>query len=190
MIIPYHSIHKSLCTITQVFHSPHYVDRAHVKCSLSSSDGNSNQISDQLVIFIPHTNHTHWWSELQVTILHYPGPIHGFDWHSPYARAVSTTEVSKDTKVARRALIVLLNLHQYYVYIGTIPGPDSVQASRSEWLILPAMYGACIQHDKRAINDRSLIDTGRGTTVNTTIRPCPISVSFPHLVTSHHSINS
>jgi threonine dehydrogenase-like Zn-dependent dehydrogenase len=45
-------------------------------------------------------------------------------------------------------------------------GPDSAQASWSERLILPAKCGACIQHDKRAVNDRSLIDTGRGTMVN------------------------
>ena len=69
-------------------------------------------------------------------------------------------------KVARRALIVLLNHHQYNAYIGPIPGPDIAQALRSERLILPAKCGACVQHDQRAVNDRSLIDTGRGTTVN------------------------
>ena len=94
------------------------------------------------------------------------------------------------TKVARRALVVLLNHHQYSAYIGPIPGPDSAQASRSERLILPAKCGACVQHDKRAVNDRSLIDTSKGTTVNTTIRPYPVSDSFPHLVTFHHNIDS
>ena len=48
---------------------------------------------------------------------------------------------------------------------GSNPGPDSVQASRSERLILTAKCGACVQHDKRAVNDRSLSDTGRGTIV-------------------------
>jgi len=85
------------------------------------------------------------------------------------------------TKVARRALIVLLNHHQYSAYIGPILDPISVQASQSERLILPAKCGACVQHDKRAINDRSLLDTGRGTTVNTPIRPCPVSLFFPTL---------
>ena len=70
---------------------------------------------------------------------------------------------------------------------GWTPGPDSVQASRSEWLILPAKCGACVQHDKRAVIDRSLIDSDRGTTVNPTIRPCLVSNSFPHLVTFPHS---
>jgi len=94
------------------------------------------------------------------------------------------------TKVARRALVVLLNQHQYNAYIRQIFGPDSVEASRSERLILLAKCGACVQHDKRAVNDRSLIDTGRGTMVNTTIRPSPVSVSFPHLVTFHQSIDN
>jgi len=85
------------------------------------------------------------------------------------------------TKIVHRALVVLLDHHQYSAYIGPIPGPDSVQASRSERLILPAKCGACVQHDKRPVNDRSLIDTGRGTTVNTTVRPCPVSLSFPSL---------
>ena len=62
--------------------------------------------------FIPHTNHTHWSSELQVTVLHYPGPIRKFDRHRPYPRTVLTTEVSKVfTKVAHRTLVVLLNHH-------------------------------------------------------------------------------
>jgi len=93
------------------------------------------------------------------------------------------------TKVACRALIILLNHHQYNTYIGPILGRDSAQASRSERLILPAKCGACVQHEKRTINDQSLIDTGRGTTVNSTIRPSPVSISFPHLVTSHNNID-
>jgi len=72
---------------------------------------------------------------------------------------------------------------------GSTPGQDSVQASRSERLILPAKCGACVQLDKRVVNDLSLIDTGRGTTVNSTIRPCPVWSPFPHLVTFPQSIN-
>jgi len=94
------------------------------------------------------------------------------------------------TKIVRRALVVLLDQHQYNAYIGPIPGLNSVQASRSKRLILPAKCGAFVQHDKRAINDRSLIDTGRSTMVNTTIRPCLVLDSFPHLVTFYHSIDS
>jgi len=92
------------------------------------------------------------------------------------------------TKVARRSLVVLLNHHQYNTYIGTIPGPNSVQASRSERLILPAKCGACVQHDKKAINDWSLINTGRPTMVQHPITLCSDSVSFPHLVIFHGSI--
>ena len=86
------------------------------------------------------------------------------------------------TKVARRTLVALLNHHQYSTYIGPIPGPDSAQASRSERLILPAKCGACVQHDKRAINDRTLIDTGRGTTVNPPKDPARSKIFTPHLV--------
>ena len=99
----------------------------------------------------------------------------------------------KYTKVTRRTLVVLLSHHQYNAYIGPIPGPDSAQASRSERLILPGKCGACVQQDKRAINDRSLIDIGRGTTVNTTIRPYPVSIHshtwllFIIALTANHS---
>ena len=94
MIVPYHNIHKSSCTITRVFHSPYYEDEAQVKCSLSRSDGDSNRFLTSWRV-IPHTNHTHWSSELQITILHYPGPIRGFGRHRQYPRTVPATEVSK-----------------------------------------------------------------------------------------------
>ena len=48
---------------------------------------------------------------------------------------------------------------------GSIPSSDSVQASRSEQLIILVKCGACFQYDKMAVNDRSLIDTGRITMV-------------------------
>ena len=94
MIVPYHSIHKSSITITIVFHSPNYEDRAHVKCSLSRSDGDSNRFLTSWRV-IPRTNHTHQSSELQITILHYPGPIRKFGRHRQYPRTVSATKVSK-----------------------------------------------------------------------------------------------
>jgi len=71
---------------------------------------------------------------------------------------------------------------------GSTPVPDSVQASWLERLMLLAKCGACVQHDKWAVNDLSIIDTDKGTMANTTMRPCQVSVSFPHLVTSHDSI--
>jgi len=132
MIIPYHSIYSSSLIITQVFHSPYYKDRAHVKCSLSRSDGDSNRFLTQV---------------------------------APSSFSSTITNIAHG---------------------GWTPGPDSVQASRSEQLILPAKCGACIQHDKRHVNDLSLIDTGRGTA----IRPCLVSNSFPHLVIFHHSNDS
>jgi len=85
---------QSFIIITQVFHSPYYKDRAHVKFSLSRSDGDSNRFLTSWRV-IPHTNHTYWSSELQITILHYLGPIRGFGRHRQYPRTVSATEVSK-----------------------------------------------------------------------------------------------
>ena len=93
MMVTHHSIHKSLLITTQVFHSPYYEDEAHVKCSLSRSDGDSNRFLTRWRV-IPHTNHTHWSSDPQITILHYPGPIRGFSRHRQYPRTVPTTEVS------------------------------------------------------------------------------------------------
>ena len=72
---------KSFILITQVFHSPYYEGEAHVKCSLSRSDGDSNRFLTSWRV-IPHTNHT-------------PGPIRGFGRHRQYPRTVPATEVSK-----------------------------------------------------------------------------------------------
>jgi len=94
MMVPHHSMHQSFIIITQVFHSPYYEDRAHVKCSLSKSDGDLNRFLTSWRV-IPHTNHTHWSSELHITMLHYPRPNRGFGRHRQYPRTVPATEVSK-----------------------------------------------------------------------------------------------
>jgi len=94
MMVPHHSIHKPFIIITQVLHSPYYEDEAHVKCSLSRSDGDSNRFLTSWWV-IPHTNHTHWSSELQITVLHYPGSIRGFGRHRQYPMIVPATEESK-----------------------------------------------------------------------------------------------
>ena len=44
--------------ITQVFHSPYYEDRAHVKCSLSRSDGDSNRFLTSWRVYSPHKPHS------------------------------------------------------------------------------------------------------------------------------------
>ena len=54
---------------------------------------------------------------------------------------------------------------QYGAWIRSIPWPNSVLASWSEWVICLVKCGACVQHDKRAVNDRSLIDIHRTTMV-------------------------
>ena len=147
-------------------------------------------ISDQLASFFPTqttlTNQVSYRSPYCTIQDQFAGSTGTAHTQGPFQRQ----RYPRYTKVACRALVVLLNQHQYNMYIGPIPGLDSVQASRSEGLILPAKCGACVQHDKRVVNDRSLIDTGRGTTVNTTIRPCLVSDSFPYRVTFHHNIDS
>jgi len=142
-----------------VFHKHYYDDGAQVKCSLSRSDGDSNQFLTSWRVYSPHKPH----SPAKVS---YRSPYYTIQ--DQFTGSTGTTRTQgpfrrprypRYTKVACRALIVLLNHHQYSAYIGPIPGPDSVQASRSERLILLAKCGACVQHDKRAVNDRSLIDT-------------------------------
>jgi len=165
MMVPHHSIHAIIHHITQVFHSPYYEDEAHVKCLLSRSDGDSNRFLTSWRVIPTQTTLTDQVSYRSpcCTIQdQFAGSTVTARTWGPFRRP----RYPRYTNVARRALIVLLNHHQYNAYIGPIPSPDSTQASRSERLILPAKCGACVQHDKRAINDRSLIDTGRGTMVN------------------------
>jgi len=151
MIVPHYSIHKFLIIITPVFHSPYYEDRAHVKCSLSRSDGYSNRFLTSWRVYSPHKPH----SLIKWATDHHVAPI-----QEQFAGLTGTARTQgpfrrprypRYTKVVHRTLIVLLNHHQYSAYIGPISGPDSAQASRSERLFLPAKCGACVQHDKRAI---------------------------------------
>jgi len=58
MMVPHYSIHKSLIIITPVFHSPYYEDRAHIKCSLSRSDGDSNRFLTSWRVYSPHKPHS------------------------------------------------------------------------------------------------------------------------------------
>jgi hypothetical protein len=47
----------------------------------------------------------------------------------------------------------------------SIPSLNSVLASRSKQLILLVKCGSCVEHDKRAINDQSIIDIDKTTMV-------------------------
>jgi len=58
MMVPHHSIHKSFIIVTQLFHSPYYKDKAHVKCSLSRSDGDSNRFLTGWRFYSPHKPHS------------------------------------------------------------------------------------------------------------------------------------
>jgi len=57
MIVHYHIILKSSITISTVFYSLYYEDRAHVKCSLSRSDGDSNRFLTSRRVYSPHKPH-------------------------------------------------------------------------------------------------------------------------------------
>ena len=171
-----------------MFHSPYYEDEAHVKCSLSRNDGDSNRFLTSWRVYSPHKPHSliKWATDHRITL------------SRTKLRVQQAPPVPEDRSGDRgiqgiprmRAMPSSFSTITNTAHGGSTPGPDSVQASWSKRLILPAKCGACVQHDKRAVNDRSLIDTGRGTTVHPTIRPCPVSSSFPHLVTFSHSINS
>ena len=143
-----------------MFHKHYYEDGAQVKCSLSRSDGDSNRFLTSWRFYSPHKPHSpakvSYRSPYDTVQDQFAGSTGTARTRGPFRRP----RYPRYAKVARRALVVLLNHHQYSAYIGPNPGPDSVQASRSERLILPAKCGACVQHDKRAVNDRSLIDTG------------------------------
>jgi len=144
----------------QVFHKYYYDDGAQVKCSLSQSNRDSNRFLTSWRVYSPHKPHS-------------PAKV---SYRSPYCtiqdQFAGLTGTARTrgpfwrprypsyTKVARRALVVLLNHHQYSTYIRLIPSPNSVQALWLEQIILPAKCGTCVQYDKRAVNDRSLIDTG------------------------------
>jgi hypothetical protein len=58
------------------------------------------------------------------------------------------------------------------------------------YFIRSAKCEACIQHDKRGDNDRSLTDTDGDTTVQNPARFHPVSNSYQHLVIFHDAIFS
>ena len=165
MIVPHHSIHKPFIIITQVFHSPYYEDRAHVKCSLSRSDGDSNRFLTSWRVYSPHKPHSliKWATDHRVALSRTNSRVRQAP---PVPEDRSGDRGIQGIPRLRAAPSSFSSTITNTAHGGSIPGPDSVQASRSERLILPAKCGACVQHDKRAVNDRSLIDTGRGTMVN------------------------
>ena len=151
----WHFQHHHTITI-QVFHKHYYDDEAQVKCSLSRSDGDSNRFLTSWRVYSPHKPHSpakvSYWSPYCTIEDQFASSAGTASTRGPFRQP----RYPRYTKVARRALVVPNTAHG-----DLTPGPDSVQASWSERLILPAKCGACVQHDKRAVNDRSLIDTGR-----------------------------
>jgi len=165
MMVPHHSIHETIYHYSPSV--PQSLLQGQGSCQVLTIQERwrSESISNQLARYSPHKPHSliKWATDHRVTLSRTnlrvrqapPVPeqrssdrgIQGI----PRLRATPSSFFSTITNTAHG---------------GSTPGLDSVQASRSERLILPAKCGACVQHDKRAVNDRSLIDTGRGTTVN------------------------
>jgi len=211
MIVPYHSILKSSITVTIVFHSLYYEDRALVKCSLSKSDGDLNRFLTSWQVYSPHKPHSliKWATGHRVTlsrtnlwVRQTPSVpedrsddwgIQGIPRLRVAPSSFSSTSGSRGIQGIPRLRAAPSSFSSTSTNTSRTSGRFPARIvfrlrGRNDFLL--AKCGACIQHDERAVNDRSLIDTGRGTTVNTTIRPRPVSVSFPHLVTFHHSIDS
>jgi hypothetical protein len=131
-----------------VFHHHYYDAIARVKCSLSRSDGDSNRFLTSWW-FIPHTNHTHRLSELQVTndtisvsaagqIMdrQYQGPLDCQESGlvCPWAHSSRPCRTPFSTNMRTRVN----------------PDPNGATGFTVErYFIRPAKCEACVQHDKR-----------------------------------------
>ena len=155
----WHFQHQHHTITIQVFHKHYYDDGAQVKCSLSRSDGDLNRFLTSWRVYSPHkphsmikwgTGHHNTLSSTNSLVRQAP-PVpedRSGGWRIQGIPRLRVAPSSFSSTIANTA------------HGGSTPGPDSFQASRSKWLILPAKCGACVQHDKRAVNDRSLMDTG------------------------------
>ena len=136
MMAPHHSIPKSFIVIPQVFHTPYYKDRAHVKCSLSRSDGDSNRFLTSWRVYSPHKPHSL------------------IKWATDHRVAVSRTnfmvrqappvpeDLSSDRGIQGIPRLRTAPLSFSSTITNTARGAsDSAQASRSKRLILPAKCG-------------------------------------------------
>ena len=175
-MVPHHSIHKSFIIITQLFHSPYYEDEAHVKCSLSRSDGNLNRFLTSWRFYSPHKPHSliKWATDHRVALCRTnsrvrqapPVPedrsgdqgIQGI----PRLHAVPSSFSSTITNIARTS--------------GRFPAQIVLRLRGRNDLSLQLSVR---QAFNMAVNDRSLIDP--------TIRPCPVSNSFSILGYFSHS---
>ena len=63
---------------------------------------------------------------------------------------------------------------------------DHQQASRSERVIRPTKCQACVQHDKRTCNDRSLTDTDGDRSTPKTSMSCCFTIIIPPGLLSYH----
>jgi hypothetical protein len=140
MIVPYHSIHKSLLIITQVFHSPYYEDRAHVKCSLSRSDGNSNRFLTSWWVYSPHKPHSliKWATGHHVTLSRTKSRVRQAP---PVLEDRFGDRGIQGIPSLRTAPSSFSSAITNTAHGGSTPGLNSVQASRLKRLVLPAKCG-------------------------------------------------
>ena len=122
-------------------------------------------ISNQLASYSPHKPHSliKWATDHRVTLSRTNSRVRQAP---PVPEDCSGDRGIQGIPRLRTAPLLFSSTITNTAHGGSTPGPDSVKASRLERLILPAKCGACVPHDKRAVNDRSLINTGRGTMIN------------------------
>jgi hypothetical protein len=130
-----------------VFHHHYYDVVARFKCSLSRSNGDSNRFLTSWW-FIPHTNHTHWSNELQITndtiLVNTVGQTGAaLPWDRPIAR-------SRLTRPWTHSLCPCHTPFNTSPCTHVDPGPNSATSFAVErYFIQAAKYEACVQHDKR-----------------------------------------
>jgi hypothetical protein len=142
-----------------VFHHHYYDAIAQVKCSLSRSDGDSNWFLTSWW-FIPHTNHTHRSSELQIT--NDPIPIN--------VAGKTRAAVPRDHPTDRNQDLVCLWAHsscpchtpfRTNTRTHVDPGPNNATSFAVERYFGQLNVRHAFNMTRGTSNDRSLIDTDR-----------------------------
>jgi hypothetical protein len=149
-----------------VFHHHYYDVITRVKCSLSRSDGDSNRFLTSWW-FIPHTNHTHRSSELQITNDTIPVNVTGQTGALiPRDHPTARNQTLPALGLTLRAPVISLQ-HQYAHPCTSRSELNNVTSFAVEkYFIRPAKCEACVQHDKRD-KQRSILNRYRWKTTST-----------------------
>jgi hypothetical protein len=128
-----------------MFHHHYYDVVTRVKCLLSRSDGDLNQFLTSWW-FIPHTNHTHLLKWATSHQWHFPGRHRGITIMDRTTQGLSDSQNAPWAHSSRPRHIPFSTSLPIRVY----PDPNSVTSFTVErYVIRPAKYEACVQHDKR-----------------------------------------